>query len=207
MYFEKTYKINDNGKISGYHKRGKYEPDGSVKYFVNDSYGDQKALKETLKHNTDDIVENQFAQLLRPSPPGPKLNKVIPRPCQPLFDFDDETFLNEKFFDIPRIPKIDFPIPLPKIKPQDMDDISFINHCASKQKTEQQRKDAEYIARHKQIKNAIRAKLHEQLEANDTVHQITLDDFKFAVDNENKTHSSPEDIARWEELYKVYLPQ
>ena len=89
-----------------------------------------------------------------------------------------------------------------------MDDLSFIKHCQTKNITSQQRKNEEYIKLHTQIKNAIRAKLHSQLDASDTVNQITLDDFQFAVKNERKTLSTgatDADVARWEELYKVYV--
>lgn len=44
MYFDNTCKINNNGKISGYHQRGKYDGD-KVIYFINDKFGDDEDLK------------------------------------------------------------------------------------------------------------------------------------------------------------------
>ena len=45
MYFENTCKINNNGKISGYHKRGKVDENNNITYFINNSYGDKDELK------------------------------------------------------------------------------------------------------------------------------------------------------------------
>jgi len=44
MYFDNVCKVNNNGKISGYHKRGKYDGD-KITYFINDEYGDTNNLK------------------------------------------------------------------------------------------------------------------------------------------------------------------
>ena len=231
MYFEKIYKVNDNGKLSGYHKRGKYEPDGSIKYFINDTYGDQEALKhnpasaQKLKGSSDSSVE----QSKQPDqPPKESQESTKPKhqhddqyisPFIPISEFKPSDDLMKRlkrgfkiqpmqdpFFDVYLNPKY-FNIAL-HTAPADMDDLSFIKHCQAKNITSQQRKNDEYIKLHTQIKNAIRAKLHSQLDASDTVNQITLDDFQFAVKNERKTLSSgatDADVARWEELYKVYV--
>ena len=55
MYFESSYKCNDNGKISGYHKKGKYE-DGKITYFVNDKFGDVKSLPSDEKTSIDNVI-------------------------------------------------------------------------------------------------------------------------------------------------------
>ena len=43
MYFDSSCKINNNGKISGYHRSGKYDDD-KVVYFVNEEYGEPLKL-------------------------------------------------------------------------------------------------------------------------------------------------------------------
>ena len=44
-YFEKTCRVNRNGKVSGYHKRGKVDEDGKVHLFVDDKYGNEDDIK------------------------------------------------------------------------------------------------------------------------------------------------------------------
>lgn len=52
MYFENVCKINNNGKLSGYHQRGKYDKESNnITYFINNRYGDENDLKHfSLTH-------------------------------------------------------------------------------------------------------------------------------------------------------------
>lgn len=49
-YFEKTCRVNRNGKVSGYHKRGKVDEDGKVHLFVDDKYGNEDDIKRIQTH-------------------------------------------------------------------------------------------------------------------------------------------------------------
>lgn len=81
MYFEKIYKVNNNGKHAGIHQCGERKPDGNIHYFVNDKFGDENELKhfpftETCEH----LIPKQ----------------QIVSPFSLL-----ETYLNPKYFDVP----------------------------------------------------------------------------------------------------------
>ena len=178
MYFEKIYKVNNNGKIAGYHKRGKREEDGTIKYFINDHYGDENELKKIKNHDW--------------------------QPFRAL-----ETYLNPFYFNIPNSHSTK-EIPL-----HELDDSSFIKHCETKtkeeiEKAEHEQRVKQYLQHHKDIKEAIRKELHKQLDEKNMVDNTTLEDFKFAVENENKTLESgatDKDVSIWEVLGRKYLPQ
>ena len=65
MYFETTCKVNNNGKISGYHKRGKLNDDGTKTYFVNDKFGDAEDVRrirqQVRKYNTNPWLPCDFS--------------------------------------------------------------------------------------------------------------------------------------------------
>ena len=70
MYFESSYKCNDNGKITGFHKKGKYE-DGKITYFINDRYGD--ALPQSLPPELEAEAKDVSAPVIHTS-----IDNVIP---------------------------------------------------------------------------------------------------------------------------------
>ena len=80
MYFEKSCKINNNGKVSGYHKTGKYE-DGKITYFINDNYGDDEQLK-AFEHLPSNPIER-----IKFNPFLPSSNLL-------------ETYLNPRYFNV-----------------------------------------------------------------------------------------------------------
>ena len=81
MYFEKIYKVNNNGKRAGIHQCGERKPDGNIHYFVNDKFGDENELKQIpINEMWEDSIPKQ----------------QIVSPFSLL-----ETYLNPKYFDIP----------------------------------------------------------------------------------------------------------
>lgn len=158
MYFEKICKINNNGNLSGYHKRGKKQADGTIKYFVNDRFGNEDDLKALES-------QHHFWNIFEPL----------------------DTYLNPKYFKVPAIDHKTLP------------DHEFINYCQTKQQNDV------YLQRHKEIKEAIRNRLHQQLDANDAVDETTLKDFKFAVQHEKQTHEDESIINIWKNLYALYV--
>ena len=77
MYFEKIYKVDNNGKCAGIHQCGERKPDGNIHYFINDKFGDENELMH--------IPFSDNEKVLIPTTPLSLL----------------ETYLNPKYFDIP----------------------------------------------------------------------------------------------------------
>lgn len=175
MYFEKTCKINNNGKVSGYHKRGKVE-NGNTTYFINDHFGDEEDVKR-LEQQHEHLFDRSNDTLFGFSP----------------FDFyrkrlgEIPTYLNPHYFKLPEHYAIE-------------NDNDFIRYC------EQQTKPKHHNRIHKALKGLIRECINEQLDTRGYVDPSTLDDFKFAVDNENidDTTATPEQAERWRQIRATY---
>lgn len=81
MYFEKTYKVNNNGKRAGIHQCGECKSDGKIHYFVNDKFGDENELKHfPFIETCECLIPNQQS--------GSPFSLL-------------ETYLNPKYFDVP----------------------------------------------------------------------------------------------------------
>ena len=160
MYFEKSYKINDNGKVSGLHQRGKYEDDGSITYFVNDKYGDEEVLKKIpLNDNDKQPCHNPFSLFVNDFTVNPFLP---PSPHVP-------TYMNPKYFHVPKHRQI-------------TDDNEFINFCEQKQQKPKKELTAEQAKNiHQSIKRAIREEINKQLDLLGFAQTETLDDFNGLV--------------------------
>lgn len=201
MYFEKSCKINNNGKVSGFHKRGKVE-NGNVTYFINDRFGDEEDIqrleqtsnKDSLQHMYNIGEEEDFGKgvLMRKDLfDDYYFNRI---PVTP-FDFvrkhlgGSPTYLNPKYFMIPDHRRI-------------KDDNEFIDYC------EKQTKDTYYQRKHTALKEHIRERINNELDIKGYAPQDMLDDFKFTVENERNIgdRATEEQIQHWKELDQKYFP-
>ena len=89
MYFENTCKINNNGKISGYHKRGKVDENNNITYFINDSYGDKEELKRFPEFKPHFAPLGQACQpeAVSHEPESPVAPEAPAEPTQPTTSF------------------------------------------------------------------------------------------------------------------------
>ena len=183
MYFEKTCKINNNGKVSGYHKRGKVE-NGNTTYFINDRFGDEEDLKRlertptipTLGHSLFDSNTNDWFGFTPFDFYRKRLGEI-------------PTYLNPHYFKLPDHRSIE-------------NDNDFIKYC------EQQTKPKHHARVHSTIKGLIREHINEQLDMQGYVDPELLDDFRFAVENEkvDDTTATAEQAERWQQLRARYDP-
>ena len=179
MYFEKVVKVNNNGKVSGYHKRGKVE-NGKTTYFINDSCGDQEDVKRlsSKKHIRNALLDNNELD---------SDGFFITDPLDRL-----PTYLNPHYFNI-RLPQCNHRAIT--------DDHDFIEYC------EKQTKESHYRSKHREIKLAIREQIHNQLDEQGFVDPKILEDFKWTVEHESEVGACvlPSEIEHWQELSSKYI--
>lgn len=199
MYFENTCKVNKDGKVSGFHKRGKIDDNGKITYFINDKYGDEKELEKLTNVEREPFnpfktpILNPFNQLdsqvKTPKPlfgdnkkaplfgEQPKQHTVNPFLSPPL-----PTYLNPQYFSVPKHRQI-------------VNEDEWIKYCEGQ--TEEKKL-------HNDIKAAIREHINTQLDKLGFVEPDDLDDFKFAKTYANDI-TNPFNLTRWNELQTKYL--
>lgn len=64
MQFEKIFVNNENGKINGYHQRGRYE-NGKIELSMNEKIGEKYDSKLNHKNNNDSIQKTSDEEFIK----------------------------------------------------------------------------------------------------------------------------------------------